>query len=70
MSFNYKPLWRLLIDKDMKKNDLIVEIGLSRPTVAKMGKNEYVAMEVLDRICKYFNCQISDIVEHVSDENN
>lgn len=49
----------------MKRTDLIEAVGISASTLAKMGKNEYVAMEVLDRICNYLNCEISDIVEHV-----
>lgn len=68
MSFNFNPLWKLLIDKGMNKTDLANETGISRSTLAKMGKNEYVAMEVLDRICNYLDCQISDVVEHVKDE--
>jgi len=65
LPFNYNPLWKLLIDRGMKKTDLVEKIGISRSTLAKMGKNEYVAMEILDRICKFFNCELSDIVEHV-----
>ncbi|MDU5081209.1 helix-turn-helix transcriptional regulator [uncultured Tissierella sp.] len=68
MSFNFNSLWKLLIDKGMKRTDLIKVVGISASTLAKMGKNEYVAMEVLDRICTYLNCEISDIVEHVKDE--
>jgi putative transcriptional regulator len=67
LPFNYKPLWKMLIDKNMKKTDLVVELGLSKATVAKMGKNENVSMEVLEKLCKYFNCQLTDIVEHISD---
>lgn len=65
LAFNFNPLWKLLIDKGMNKTDLAENIGISRSTLAKMGKNEYVAMEVLDRICNYFNCEITDIVEHI-----
>lgn len=65
MSINYKPLWKLLIDHGMKKTDLIEKVGISKSTLAKMGKGEYVSLEVLDRICNYFNCQLSDIAEHV-----
>ncbi len=68
LSFNFNSLWKLLIDKGMKRTDLIKVVGISASTLAKMGKNEYVAMEVLDRICTYLNCEISDIVEHVKDE--
>jgi len=65
MGFTYKPLFKLLIDRGLKKTDLIEKIGLSAMTVAKFAKNEYVAMDVLDRICKYFQCQISDVIEYV-----
>ncbi len=51
----------------MTKTDLAEAIGISTSTLAKMGKNEYVAMEVLDRICKYLDCNISDVVEHVKE---
>lgn len=66
LPFNFKPLWKLLIDKNMKKTDLVEKVGLSKSTVAKMGKGEYVSMEVLDKICNYFGCQLSDIVEHIN----
>lgn len=69
MSINYRPLWKLLIDHNMKKTDLIVKIGISQSTLAKMGKNEYVSLEVLDRICNYFSCQISDILEHIAEKS-
>lgn len=65
MSFNFNPLWKLLIDKEMTKTELAEGIGISRSTLAKMGKNEYVAMEVIDRVCNYLDCDISDVVEHV-----
>lgn len=67
MSFSYKPLWKLLIDRDMTKVQLRDALGLSPSTLAKLSKNEYVAMEVLDRICNYLGCRIEDIVEHVPD---
>lgn len=65
MPFSYKPLWKLLIDKNMKKTDLVEKIGISKSTLAKMGKDEYVSMEVLEKICKLLECQLSDIVEHI-----
>ncbi len=68
LTFNYNPLWKLLIDKGINRTELANEIGLARTTITKMGKNEYVAMEVLDRICNYLNCEISDIVEHLKDK--
>ncbi|MDN4093552.1 helix-turn-helix transcriptional regulator [Brevibacillus agri] len=68
MSFTYNPLWKLLIDKGMKKEDLRQAIGISSSTIAKMSKGEYVSMEVIDRICAYFNCKIEDVIEYVGEE--
>lgn len=68
MGFSYKSLWKLLIDKGISKEQLRKQIGISSSTMAKMTNGEYVAMEVLDRICKHLNCQLSDVVEHVQNE--
>ncbi len=65
VGFSYKPLWKLLIDKGMKKKDLRELVGLHPATIAKMGKDEYVTMEVLSKLCEYFNCRIEDIIEYV-----
>lgn len=64
MGFSYNKLWKLLIDKKMKKIDLQKLIGLSPSTIAKLGKDENVNMEVLGRICEEFKCDISDILEY------
>lgn len=64
---SYKPLWVTLVDRDLKKKDLIEMADISSATVAKMGKNEYVALEVIDKICVALNCEISDVVAHVKD---
>lgn len=69
MSISYKKLWKLLIDKDMKKKDLREAAGISTASMAKLGKNENVNTEILVKICKALNCDISDIMEIV-DENN
>ena len=66
MSFSYKPLWKLLIDKEMTKKALMQATGISKSTMDKMSRGEQVSLEVLDRICNYFNCSISDIMEHFS----
>ena len=66
MSFSYKPLWKLLIDKEMTKKALMQATGISKSTMDKMSRGEQVSLEVLDRICNYFNCSISDIIEHIS----
>jgi len=68
MAITYKGLWKLLIDKDMKKLDLRDKIGISTGTLAKLSKNEYVALSVLERICEALNCSIGDIVDYVPDD--
>lgn len=65
MTFSYKPLWKVLIDKGMTKEDLRLAIKLSPSTMAKMSKGEYVSLEVLHRICELFNCQPDDLLEYV-----
>lgn len=62
MSISYKPLWKLLIDRDMKKGDLMKDAGVSSSTMAKLAKNETVRTDVLDRICLSLNCKIEDIM--------
>ncbi len=62
MSISYNGLWKLLIDRNMQKKDLLNELSISSATIAKMGKGESVSLEVLERICKHLNCDIGDIV--------
>lgn len=62
---SYKKLWKMLIDKDMKKKDLCIVAGISHASVAKLGKNENVTMEVLVKICTALKCDIGDIVEFI-----
>lgn len=64
--FNYKPLLKLLIDKGMTKTQLREQLGISMATLAKISKNEYVSMKVLDDICILLNCKIEDVIEHQS----
>ncbi len=68
MVISYKKLWKLLIDKDMKKKDLQRVARISSASVTKLGKNENVTTDVLLRICKAFNCDVADIMEIVKDE--
>ena len=63
MAVGYNKLWKLLIDKNMKKKELGAAAGISNSLIAKLGKNENVTVEVLDRICIALNCNIEDIVE-------
>ena len=69
MAISYKKLWKLLIDRDMKKKDLIAISGISQSSVTKMGKNENVNTDVLVRICHALNCDIGDIAEIVLQES-
>ena len=63
MKLIYAPLWDTLKNKELKKTDLCNLAGLSRNTLAKMGKEEYVALEVVERICNGLSCRIEDVVE-------
>lgn len=64
MIVSYNGLWKILIDKNMKKVDLLKSAGISSSTLAKMGKGEPVSMEVLGRICDNLNCDFGDIVSY------
>lgn len=67
MSVCYVKLWKLLLEKKIKRTDLISIAGISSNIVAKMGRNEYVAMESLEKVCTALKCDISDIVEFVAE---
>ena len=69
MAISYKNLWKLLIDREMKKKDLVALSGISQSSVTKMGKNENVNTDVLVRICRALNCDIGDIAEIVLQES-
>ncbi|WP_394522703.1 helix-turn-helix domain-containing protein [Lacrimispora sp. JR3] len=69
MSISYKKLWKLLIDRDMKKKDLREAAGISTASMAKLGKNENVNTEILIKVCKALNCDISNIMEIVDDND-
>lgn len=60
---NYKPLWKMLIDRDVSKQQLREMTSIARSTMVKMANNEYVAMDVLVRICVAMDCGMDDIVE-------
>ena len=70
MAASYKPLFKLLIDRNMKKKELAERAGLSLATITKMGKDgTTVTSDVLVKICVALNCQIGDIMEIVPDNN-
>lgn len=63
MAVSYKKLWKMLIDKDMKKKDLCEKAGISWSSVTKMGKGGHVTTEVLAKVCTALNCGVDDIME-------
>ena len=67
MSISYKKLWKLLIDKDMKKKDLQIAAGISASSITKMAKNENVSTETLTKVCVALGCDIADIVEIIKE---
>jgi putative transcriptional regulator len=69
LSVSYKKLWKLLIDRDMKKKDLCTLAGISHASMAKLGKNENITTDVLQKICTALHCDIGDIMEIVDDSN-
>ena len=60
---SYKPLFRLLLERDMTKTQLREAVGFSPATLAKMSKGEYVSLETIENICKYLNCRVEDVIE-------
>ncbi|ANP83885.1 XRE family transcriptional regulator [Bacillus sp. B25(2016b)] len=70
MMISYKPLLKLMIDKNTNKTVLRNELGFSSSTMAKLNKNEYVSLSVIDRLCAYFNCQPSDLIEYIPDDSS
>ena len=69
MQVSYKKLWKMLIDKDMKKKDLQADARISWASVTKLSKGETVSMEVIMKICKTLNCNIGDIMDLIPDED-
>lgn len=67
MSISYKRLWKLLIDRDMKKKDLIEASGISTASMAKLGRGDNITTGVLLKICKALDCELEDIMEIVRD---
>lgn len=68
MSANYNKLWKLLIDKGMRKKDLQAAAGISSGVITKLGKGEDVTTTVLAKICKALDCNIGDIMDFVNDK--
>jgi DNA-binding Xre family transcriptional regulator len=68
MGITYKPLFHLLVERGMKRTDLIEKVGISRMTLAKFAKGESVSLEIIERLCKTLECTPNDIFEVVKDE--
>jgi putative transcriptional regulator len=68
MAFDYYKLWKILEDKKIQREALRLEVGMSSATLAKLGKNQAVSMDVLGRICQALKCDVGDIVSYVEEE--
>jgi DNA-binding Xre family transcriptional regulator len=69
MAASYKRLWKLLIDKDLKKKDLCEMASISSYTISKMNRGDNITTDVLVRICKALNCSIEEIMEIIPDDS-
>ena len=67
MAICYNRLWKLLIDKGLKNTDLNAIANISNSTLAKLGKGEYVSMEIIERLCRALDCNVEDIMEITSE---
>lgn len=70
MAISYKKLWKLLIDRDLKKKDLQRMSGVSAASITKLGRNENVNTEIIEKICLALNCDVSDIMEITDNTTN
>ena len=69
MAISYNRLWKLLIDRKMKKKDLVETAGVSWSTVTKMGRNEHVSTDILVKICAALECDVYEVMEIVRENN-
>jgi putative transcriptional regulator len=67
---SYRPLWKTLIDKDIKKTQLMNMVGFSTGTLSRLSKNQYVEMKHIDGICQKLGCKIEDVIEIQPDSEN
>ena len=68
MSVSYNRLWKQLIDKNMKRIEMQYLTGISGNILARMGKNQYVSMETIEKICKKLDCTVDEMMEFTDDE--
>ncbi|SCW41591.1 DNA-binding transcriptional regulator, XRE family [Lachnospiraceae bacterium C10] len=69
MAISYNGLWKLLIDNNMNKTDLMNKVKLSSSTIAKMSKGEPVSMQVLEKICESLDCDFGDLIHYEKNQN-
>ena len=69
MSISYNKLWKILVDRNMNKTELRTQAKISTNAIAKMGKNEPVSMDTMDKICKGLHCNIGDVMDFVADDD-
>jgi len=67
MGISYKPLWKLLIDRDLKKKDLQAMANISSASITKLAKNETVTTETIEKICVALQCNVADVMEMTDD---
>ncbi|SFE43060.1 DNA-binding transcriptional regulator, XRE family [Paenibacillus algorifonticola] len=67
MAISYKPLFRLLTERELTKSQFREAIGMGTTQLAKMGKGEYIALELIDKICAHFDVQPGDVIEYVKE---
>lgn len=70
MAVSYTKLWKLLLDKKKKRTDLKDLAGISSSTLAKLGKDEYVSLESLDKICQALDCNIDKVMDIICEKQN
>lgn len=70
MAVSYDKLFKILQEKGIKKTELLKKLKLSSATIAKLSKNEFISLEVLEKICYCLNCNIEDIFEFVQETKN
>lgn len=69
MAINYNKLWKILIDKKMKRTDLIKQAKISSNVLARMGREQPVSLDSIEKICSYLDCKVDDILEFISEDN-
>ncbi len=65
---SYKPFQKMLIDKGLRKQQVMADAGISNATMAKLNTNSYVSLEIIDKLCTALNCQPGELIEHIPDK--